>query len=55
MNLHHNIFEIMFFIGLILAIIPFFVVQLYPMGIVLGLILMLLSAARERMHLLKHK
>ncbi|MBI2668029.1 hypothetical protein HYX17_04665 [Candidatus Woesearchaeota archaeon] len=55
MKVHHGIFEGMFFIGLILVIIPFFVVQLYPVGIVLGLILMLLSAARERIHLLKHK
>ncbi|MBI2663679.1 hypothetical protein HYX15_04080 [Candidatus Woesearchaeota archaeon] len=55
MKNRHRAFEAMFFIGAILIIFSFFVPRLYPLGIVFGLVLMLLSAARERLHLLKHK
>jgi hypothetical protein len=55
MKTPHSTFEIMFFVGLIFIIIPFFIQKLFPMILILGLILMILSAARERLHLLKHK
>ncbi|MDP6642142.1 MAG: hypothetical protein QGF74_02060 [Candidatus Nanoarchaeia archaeon] len=55
MKTPHSTFEIMFFLGLILIIVPFFIQKLFPMVLVLGLILMIISATRERLHLLKHK
>jgi hypothetical protein len=55
MSKRHVVFEVMFFIGLVLLIIPFFIDSLFPWVVIIGLIFMVLSAARERIHLLKHK